>query len=72
LIQNTKHKTRKRLNGLGNANALTTTIKQKPQGSKYNANTLTTTMRPAKKQAKRQYVNHHDTANKETNKTPIR
>jgi hypothetical protein len=59
LIQNTKHKTRKRLNGLGNANALTTTIEQKPQKTK-------------KKQMQRQYVNHHDTANKETNKMPIR
>jgi hypothetical protein len=52
LIQNTQHKTRQRLNGLGNANALTTTIEQKPQRSKCEANALTTTIRRALKQTK--------------------
>jgi hypothetical protein len=48
LIQNIKHETKQRLNGQGNANALTTTIEQKPQRSKCEANTLTTTIRRAK------------------------
>jgi hypothetical protein len=63
LIQNTKHKIRHRLNGPGNANALTTTIEQKPQRSKCNANTLTTTIRRAKEETKRRHVNHHGKAN---------